>query len=233
MISFQLRGHADLRLVPVVVRHADGAEHGSGGRLLHPGGDVVRAWLQVGHGGTLPRVLRRARGPYCGRGGGPGVARRRGLDRAHVGRRPRAAAGERRRLVVGLARHPHRRRPAGRAGPPARAVGPGRGSSPSSCWPRWPSPSWPTIAWTTADRPTGRSAGPSSWSSASSARRPVYPAAARADGRRLIASRARPPVVRMTATIAITLASEPVGGSGGERRRRAGRGRARRLVRRR
>ena len=45
-----------------------------------------------------------------------------------LGRRPRAAAGQRRRLVVGLARHPHRRRPAGRAGPPprpwARAVAP-------------------------------------------------------------------------------------------------------------
>ena len=54
-------GHADLRLVPVVVRHADGAEHGPGGRLLHAGGDVVRAWLQVGHGGTLPRVC--ATGP--------------------------------------------------------------------------------------------------------------------------------------------------------------------------
>ena len=55
------RGDADLRLHPVVVGHADGAEHGAGRRLLDSVGDVAAARLDVdwgvrgsGHDHTLP-----------------------------------------------------------------------------------------------------------------------------------------------------------------------------------
>src|SRR3954453_22420996 len=45
------RGHPDLRLVPVVVGQADGAEHRACGRAFHAIGDVPAAWLAVNHGG--------------------------------------------------------------------------------------------------------------------------------------------------------------------------------------
>ena len=131
--SFQRRGHADLGLVPVVVGHADGPQHGPGRRLLHAVGDVVRARLQSSAmGGTLPRACSAdsgPRGPYCRRWWRSSAllvgAAWAALD---LGRRPRARAGQRRRLVVGMDRRPHRRRAAGRPGPPARrarAVAPG------------------------------------------------------------------------------------------------------------
>ena len=44
-------GDADLRLVEVLVPHADRAEHAAGGGALHPVGDVARARLHVGGGG--------------------------------------------------------------------------------------------------------------------------------------------------------------------------------------
>ena len=54
------RGHADLGLVPVVVGHADGAQHGPGRGPLETVGDLAAAGLHVtGHGQTLRRELRR------------------------------------------------------------------------------------------------------------------------------------------------------------------------------
>ena len=44
------RGHADLGLVPVVVGHADGSEHGPGAGPLHAVGDVAAPRLQIAHG---------------------------------------------------------------------------------------------------------------------------------------------------------------------------------------
>src|SRR5690606_39421862 len=41
------RGHAYLRLVPVLVGHADGPEHGARGRPLVSAGDFVATWLDV------------------------------------------------------------------------------------------------------------------------------------------------------------------------------------------
>ena len=45
------RRDADLRLVPVVVTHADRTQHRPRRRLLHAVGDVARPWLDVDRGG--------------------------------------------------------------------------------------------------------------------------------------------------------------------------------------
>ena len=141
---------------------------------------------------TLPRRRRRASGAIlrgwwrswrCVVG--------RGLGGADLGRRPRPAAGQRRRLVVGMAGRPGRGRARSARWPAGATAGPSRG-----CWPlvlagpdgrglRGPRPHA-----TTASRPTGRSAGRSWWCSASSApRASVY---RRDGGSRLTAARPDP-----------------------------------------
>src|SRR5690606_39715712 len=47
------RADADLRLLPVVVGHADRAEHAAGGGALQPVGDHTGAWLEIWLGRTV------------------------------------------------------------------------------------------------------------------------------------------------------------------------------------